>query len=266
MRGSRCRDNPGKAACQGSHQRSEQGRAQVFPPAHCGDEARAESSSLLVSASHFSSFQEALMPGRSIHFRPIVIALAVMMSFAGAEHASAAGAGGGGAGGGGAAGGGAGGAAGGGSTGGAGGGGGQGAGGLGGAQSGGAQGAGSQGAAQGGAGLGGGVPGAGGLGGAGGDRGSSSPGGGLGNVGGPGTSHRGDLFLPKGGHGLGKGFGRNGAGVRNGDRYPPGGGYGFGQNGDGTSDYAPYGRPVHGCDPTTPSRAHPGCGRRIRRY
>lgn len=37
------------------------------------------------------------------------------------------------------------------------------------------------------------------------------------------------------------------------------GGSGFGQNGDGLSDYAPYGRPVYGCDPTTPSRAHPGC-------
>ena len=56
--------------------------------------------------------------------------------------------------------------------------------------------------------------------------------------------------------GRGPGFGGFGGGGFYGGRR---GGSGFGQNGDGLSDYAPYGRPLYGCDPTTPSRAHPGC-------
>jgi hypothetical protein len=78
----------------------------------------------------------------------------------------------------------------------------------------------------------------------------------VGGFGGFGMGRRnGSLRLPRGGQAYGVSQGRY--------RYPGGGGlnggYGFGQNGDGLSDYAPYGRPLYGCDPTTPSRAHPGC-------
>lgn len=97
----------------------------------------------------------------------------------------------------------------------------------------------------------GGGPGGGGHQGGGGHMGGG-PSGGMGGFGG---SHgQGHLRL----HG-GRGYGAGGSGVGRSFFGARHGGAGFGQNGDGLSDYAPYGRPIYGCDPTTPSRAHPGC-------
>ncbi len=108
----------------------------------------------------------------------------------------------------------------------------------------------------------------------GGGHGGGGHGGGLGGLGGHSSSFRlhtgrGDTFngggfnnglngggFNRGVRGYGGFAGDNGFGNAYARRFR---GSGFGQNGDGLSDYAPYGRPVDGCDPSTPARVRYYC-------